>query len=46
MKILISADLEGIAGLADPDAMGVRGSQYLTAQRLMTEEVNLSLIHI
>ena len=43
MKILISADLEGIAGLADPDAMGVRGSQYLTAQRLLTEEVNAAI---
>jgi D-amino peptidase len=43
MKILISADLEGIAGLVDPDAMGVHGSQYPMAQRLMTEEVNAAV---
>jgi D-amino peptidase len=43
MKILISADLEGTAGLVDPDAMGVSGSQYPLAQRLMTEEVNAAI---
>ncbi|MBI4014186.1 MAG: M55 family metallopeptidase [Candidatus Rokubacteria bacterium] len=43
MKILISADLEGIAGLVDPDGMGVQGFQYPMAQRLMTEEVNAAI---
>lgn len=43
MKILISVDLEGVAGLVDPEAMGVHGSQYPMAQRLMTEEANAAI---
>ncbi len=41
MRVYISADLEGVAGLVSRDAqMGPDGSDYQTSRVLMTEEVN------
>lgn len=41
MRVYISADLEGVAGLVSRDAqMGPDGSDYQTSRALMTEEVS------
>ncbi len=41
MRVYISADLEGVAGLVSRDTqMGPDGSDYQTSRVLMTEEVN------
>ncbi len=41
MRVYVSADLEGVAGLVSRDAqMGPEGSDYQTSRQLMTEEVN------
>ncbi len=40
MKIFISADLEGINGVAAPEDVEETGSGYQQARVFMTEEVN------
>lgn len=40
MKILISADIEGISGIVDFEQTSPKGRDYESARRLMTREVN------
>lgn len=40
MKILISADIEGICGITSPDQTVIGGHGYEQARKLMTAEVN------
>ena len=43
MKILISADIEGIGSVVRHEHSGVTEREYLMARRLMTEEVNAAV---
>jgi D-amino peptidase len=43
MKILISADIEGIGGVVRSEHSGVQGREYAQARRFMTEEVNAAV---
>ncbi|MFV0384538.1 M55 family metallopeptidase [Paracoccus sp. (in: a-proteobacteria)] len=44
MKIFISVDIEGVAGVCEP-VQGQRGNpEYETARRLMTEEANAAIV--
>ena len=43
MRILISVDIEGVAGVSRPDQTISTGQDYGTARRLMTEEANAAV---
>lgn len=43
MRILISVDIEGVAGVSRPDQTSSSGHDYETARRLMTEEANAAI---
>lgn len=43
MRILISVDIEGVAGVSRPDQTTAAGDDYGTARRLMTEEANAAV---
>jgi len=43
MRILISVDIEGVAGVSRPDQTLATGLDYGTARRLMTEEANAAI---
>lgn len=43
MKILISADIEGIGSVVRSEHSSVQGREYAQARRLMTEEVNAAV---
>ena len=43
MKVYISADMEGVAGVATLDQIAPGGHGYPRAQQLMTEEVNAAI---
>ena len=43
MRILISADIEGISGVMNPDQTHPGSSEYERARRLMTHEVNAAI---
>lgn len=43
MKIYISVDMEGIAGIVYPDFLSNKGYEYSRARRFMTEEVNAAV---
>lgn len=44
MKIFISADMEGTAGVTDRDQVAPDGTDYPRFRRLMTEEVNAAVL--
>ena len=43
MKILISADIEGVGSVVRSEHSSVQGREYTQARRLMTEEVNAAV---
>lgn len=43
MKIFISVDIEGVAGVADRDDTKLEGVEYETARRWMTAEANAAI---
>lgn len=43
MKIYISADMEGVAGIVHPDQRQIGNPEYTWARRLMAEEVNAAV---
>ena len=43
MKIYISADIEGVGGVARHEHSRVDGREYPLARRLMTNEVNAAI---
>ncbi|HWQ08606.1 MAG TPA: M55 family metallopeptidase [Holophaga sp.] len=43
MRVLVSVDIEGIAGVSRPDQTSASGENYGTARRLMTEEANAAV---
>ena len=43
MKIYISADIEGVAGVVSPEQCRPGNAEYERARRLMTEEVNAAI---
>jgi D-amino peptidase len=44
MKVFISADMEGTAGVTDRDQVSPDGADYPRFRRLMTEEVNAAVL--
>lgn len=44
MKVFISADMEGIAGIVHPDQVNSGHKEYERARRLMTDEVNAAIL--
>ena len=44
MKLFISADMEGTAGVTDRDQVSPDGADYGRCRRLMTEEVNAAIL--
>jgi D-amino peptidase len=44
MKVFISADMEGTAGVTDRDQVSLDGADYGRFRRLMTEEVNAAVL--
>src|SRR5690349_21796527 len=44
MKIFISADMEGTAGVTDRDQVTMGTADYARFRRLMTEEVNAAVL--
>ncbi len=43
MKVFISADIEGVAGVVDPDQVRGPGAEYEIGRRLLTGEVNAAI---
>ncbi|MBR7518137.1 M55 family metallopeptidase, partial [Mycobacterium tuberculosis] len=43
MKVYISADIEGVAGVVTPEQGQPGNPEYERARRLMTEEVNAAI---
>lgn len=43
MKVFISADMEGIAGIVHPDQVNSKHKEYDRSRRLMTDEVNAAI---
>lgn len=43
MRVLISVDIEGMAGVSRPEQTATSGDDYGTARRLMTEEANAAV---
>ena len=43
MKIFISADIEGVAGIVRPEQTLLEGKDYSYARNLMVEEVNAAV---
>jgi D-amino peptidase len=43
MKILVSADIEGVGSVVRSEHSGIQGREYAQARRLMTEEVNAAV---
>ena len=43
MKIYISADIEGVAGVVSPQQGTMGNGEYERARRLMTQEVNAAI---
>ena len=43
MKIYVSADIEGVAGVVSPEQGRPGNAEYERARRLMTEEVNAAI---
>lgn len=43
MRVLISADIEGISGVCDPEQTRPGSQEYERARRLMTGEVNAAV---
>ena len=44
MKVLISADMEGTAGVTDWEQVLRREPEFVRFRRLMTEEVNAAIL--
>ncbi len=44
MKVFISADMEGTAGVTDWEQVQSRHPEYTRFRRLMTEEVNAAIL--
>ena len=43
MKVFISVDMEGIAGVTDPEDVLPNGSEYQTCRRYMTGDANAAI---
>lgn len=43
MKILISTDIEGVAGVVDPEQTRAGNAEYEQARRWMAEEANAAI---
>ena len=43
MKLLISTDIEGVAGVYSPEQTRMGNGEYERARRLMTQEANAAI---